>query len=291
MMQTSHANSQELPASRTLDAPSMKAASRGSWLRGTIQSRALYRALGMAFLLGCQLGMMAASASLHSPTIDEVRWLPAGIDHWHTGSFRAANVNPPFVRMLAASPYVWLYPDEFSRSNGDIDLVRAFGPRSFWFFILGRWACLPICVIGGYVCFRWARQLYGTTCAFMALSLWCFCPNILAHGQLIANDGAAASFGIAASYTYWRWLRSSSWQSAIVAGLVLGLAELMKMSLLVLFVAFPVIWAFWRLIGDDPKRLRDWLISALQLGLIVLLSIDLINAGYLCEGTGRRLGE
>lgn len=245
----------------------------------------------MVFLLGGQIGMMAASAPLHSPTIDEAKWLPAGIEHWRAGSFRAGNVNPPFVRMLAAAPLVWLYPDESSRSNDETGLVRALGPRSLWFFTLGRWACLPLSLIGGYVCFRWARQLYGTPCGFVALCLWCFCPNVLAHGQLIANDGAAASFGVAAGYAFWRWLRSSSWPSAISAGVVLGLAELMKMSLLVLFIAFPVVWVCWRLSGDDPKRLRGWLMSALQLGLILLLSIDVINAGYLCEGTGRRLGE
>ena len=56
------------------------------------------------------------------------------------------------------------------------DFLEANGPRSLGFFMVARWACIPFSILGGYVCFRWARDLYGVYAGFLALVLWCFCP-------------------------------------------------------------------------------------------------------------------
>ena len=47
----------------------------------------------------------------HSPTWDEVAFLPAGISHWQFGRFDLYNVNPPLVRMVAALPVVLATPE------------------------------------------------------------------------------------------------------------------------------------------------------------------------------------
>jgi hypothetical protein len=256
--------------------------------------RRLGRALGVLGLLCCQAVLLAWSASRHSPTIDEVRWLPAGIRHWQTGTFDSAIVNPPPVRLLAAAPVVWALAGERRADaalNDGGDLVRSYGPRSFWLFTLGRWACIPISLVGGFVCYSWARRLYGTVSGFVALTLWCFCPNILAHGQLISNDCAAAAFGIAATYTFWRWLKEPTWGLTIAAGLVLGLAELAKMSLLVLILALPVVWIVWRLTGEKKDGQVGWALSTAHLCCILFLALDVLNGGYLFEGTCRPLKE
>ena len=44
-------------------------------------------------------------------------------------------------------------------------------PRSFRLFTLGRWACIPFSLSGGYVCYRWARQWFGDAAGLMALAL------------------------------------------------------------------------------------------------------------------------
>jgi hypothetical protein len=252
------------------------------------------RMLGAACLLCCHAVLLAWSALLHSPTIDEVRWLPAGLHHWQTGTFTKAIVNPPLVRLIAAVPVLCTLAHEGALAQAGpnaTDLVRAYGLRAFWLFTIGRWACIPISLMGGYICYRWARQLYGTPSAFLALTLWCFSPNILAHGQIISNDCAAASFGVAASYTFWCWLRRPTWRTIVVAGFILGLAELAKMSLLILFVAFPAAWLIWRLTDDNRDQQARWLRSTAQLCCIFLLAIDVVNFGYLCEGTGQRLRD
>jgi len=74
--------------------------------------------------------------------------------------------------------------------------VAANGERVFRFHTLARWACVPFSLIGAYVCFRWASELYGQPAGITALALWCFSPNILGHAQLITPDAGAAAMGV-----------------------------------------------------------------------------------------------
>ena|ERR1700734_560425 len=37
--------------------------------------------------------------------------------------------------------------------NDRADFIRTYGPRSFWLFTIGRWACIPISLVGEYVCY------------------------------------------------------------------------------------------------------------------------------------------
>jgi hypothetical protein len=194
--------------------------------------------------------------------------------------------------MLAAAPVAWALGGERLAAgdpNDPRDLLRMYGSRLFWLFTLGRWACIPISVVGGVVCYRWAQRMYGTRAGLVALTLWCFCPNILAHGQLISNDCAAAAFGIAATYSFWLWLQEPTWGRTITAGLVLGVAELAKMSLLVLILAFPIVWVVWRSTGEQKEGRVGWTRSTVQLCCILFLALDVINVGYLAEGTCRPL--
>ena len=47
-------------------------------------------------------------------------------------------------------------------------------------------------LIGGLFCFAWSRELWQSNSAgLISLTLWCFEPNILAHGELITPDCAA----------------------------------------------------------------------------------------------------
>jgi len=108
----------------------------------------------------------------HSPTWDEPGHLAAGVSHWYFGNFDLYRVNPPLVRMIASLPILPLSP-EFDwplcstrpGARAEFDLARDWTSRlkneCLWFFTLARWACIPLSLIGAYVCYRWARELYG----------------------------------------------------------------------------------------------------------------------------------
>lgn len=54
-------------------------------------------------LLAIHTGLLAYSAYVHSPTLNEPGHLVAGLSHWKFGRFELYRVNPPLVR--ACPPY------------------------------------------------------------------------------------------------------------------------------------------------------------------------------------------
>ncbi|MBX3436646.1 MAG: phospholipid carrier-dependent glycosyltransferase [Planctomycetaceae bacterium] len=271
--------------------------------------------LVIAILLA-HAALLAYSATTHSPTIDEPGHLVAGLVHWEFGRFDVYKVNPPLVHYIAALPVIaagyeadWSefydHPGarpEFSMGSA---FIRANGERAIWLFTLARWACIPFSLVGGLFCFLWSRELWSSDLAgLVSLTLWCFEPNILAHGELITCDCAAASFGLGAGYYFWRWLRIPTWSRATTAGLTLGLALLTKTVWIILFGLWPVLWLFWRATfrfqisnlesspqPSPPATHHLPLSSFAQLAALLLLGLYLLNVGYVFDGTFTRLKD
>lgn len=253
-------------------------------------------------LLTVHAGLLAYGAVVHSPTYNEPAHLTAGISYWQFGRFDVYNVNPPLVRMVAALPVLLAGCEtdwkNFHKGPGarpemalGNDFCKANGARTVWLVTIARWACIPFSLLGGYVCFCWGRKLYGLAAGLLSLTLWCFCPNIIAHGQLITCDAAAAAFGVAACYTFWRWLKSPTWWNTISSGLVLGLAELTKQTLVVFFPLWPLLWLVYRWPDRRGMIRKDWLREFGMLCLRLMIALYVINLGYGFEGSFARLGD
>jgi Dolichyl-phosphate-mannose-protein mannosyltransferase len=265
------------------------------WLRHTAS-------VIFAVLLLVHTGLLAWSAWRHSPVLSETGHLPAGISHWQLGRFDLYRVNPPLVRLVAAVPVLWAEPaidwgsystDPTARgeARAAIDFAYVNGRRTFWLYTLGRWACIPFSWIGAWVCYRWARDLYGAWPGVVAAALWCFCPNILGNGSLMMPDMPCAALGAASCYAFWRWLKDPTWLRAGAAGVVLGLAELTKTTLLLFYPLWPLLWAGYRLSQAGKRPPRVWVREIGMLGVQMLVSLYVINLGYLFEGSGQRLAE
>ena len=155
--------------------------------------------------------------------------------------------------------------------------------------IAARWAILPFTVMGGLVCYLWARDLFGRKAGLTALCLWCFCPNILTWSSLVCTDGAAAAMGAAAGYTFWRWLRLPTWRRAMLAGLFMGLALLSKMTWLVLFTVWPAVWTVWR--GGGRSAAAAEKPGAARLAAVLLIGVYVVNLGYAFDGAMTPLGR
>lgn len=272
-----------------------------SHLQNLTPSQSACRAV-VAIVVCAHVGALAWSAGRHSPTMDEPAHLAAGMSHWHLGRFDLYKVNPPLVRMVAALPVLaarpaveWRRQSDSPEARPAVGIGRSFlmlnGQRSFFLFAMARWACIPFSVLGAWVCWRWAGELYGRAAGVLAATLWCASPNVIAHAQAITPDAAAAAMGAAAAYTFWRWLRRPTWSRAAAAGTVLGLAELTKTTWIVLFALWPLLWIAWRWpLWREPWR-RRWGGQAAQLGTILILGLYLINFGYGFEGSFKPLGD
>jgi dolichyl-phosphate-mannose-protein mannosyltransferase len=233
-----------------------------------------------------------------SPNINEPAHLYAGLVAWQTGRFDAYSVNPPLTRMVAALPGVLSRPDSIRLETEDSGPRAEFrqGRRFFMNhkqFALsrltwGRWACLPLSLLGGYICFQWARELHGTAAGLIAMTLWAFSPNLLAWDATICPDAHAASIGITANYCFWKWLRDPSWGWTLTAGVAFGLALLTKMTWILLFGLWPLIWLIW--LTDEATR-QHWKRRLCQLAATMLFGLFVLNLGYGFEGTFTQLGE
>ncbi len=151
----------------------------------------------------------------HFATRNEVAHVPAGLAVWKTGTFTLYRVNPPLPRMLvvlsvlAAQPQTdfddlsdapelrqkWNAARRFADANAlnYMDLIR-----------LARLAGVAWSLLGGWFVYRWTGELYGKRAGLVALALWCFGPNIIAHAQLVTADMPATVSGLAATYVFWR---------------------------------------------------------------------------------------
>lgn len=255
-----------------------------------------------ALLLTIHASLLASEARVHCPTLNEPGHLVAGISNWRFGRFDVYKVNPPLPRMIAALPILaagcktdWgvFYEGVGARSEFALgeNFVAANEERSVWIFTLARWACVPLSLLGGYVCFHWARELYGLAAGLLALTLWCFCPNMLAHGALITSDSSATALGLAACYTFWRWLRRPTWWHTLISGLVFGLAELSKSTLIIFFPLWPILWLVYRWPHRCNMQGRDYVRELTMLIMRTVLSVYVINLGYGFEESGIRLGD
>jgi 4-amino-4-deoxy-L-arabinose transferase-like glycosyltransferase len=260
----------------------------------------------LVLLLVIHAGLLAWIDARNSPNPDETAHLAAGINIWQSERFSLYPVNPPLVRAVAALPVVYggvpgqwkaLHDARYRAYGSDrpewsigIQLVKDNPERAMWFFTLARWACIPLSLMGGYVCWRWAGELYGESAAALALALWVLSPNVMAWSATICPDVAAASFGVMGCYFFWRWLKEPDWLGALLTGSLLGLAELTKMTWVILFAVWPCVWLMWRLKQRRAGR-PPWPKEALKLVVILAIGLFVLNLGYSFDGTFTRLGE
>eukprot|EP00456_Euglypha_rotunda_P072801 TRINITY_DN65_c0_g1_i1.p1 TRINITY_DN65_c0_g1~~TRINITY_DN65_c0_g1_i1.p1 ORF type:complete len:627 (-),score=75.43 TRINITY_DN65_c0_g1_i1:2059-3939(-) len=265
-------------------------------------------------------GMLGWISAVNSPNLDEPAHLMAGVSHWKSGRFVLYRVNPPLVRMVAAIPTLmtdvpsdgvaWNVADLYSRPEFIIGSQFVKNERMAQRYImLARWACVPLCLVGPWIVFLWARNLYGPAAGLTALCLYCFCPNCIAWGASITPDAVGASFGVMAAYLFWKWLEEPTWNRSLWAGLGLGLAELTKGTWIVLFFVFPLVWLIHSLASfvqckqtrpqDTPpsdsiehvKPITSRVTQFWQLTLILSGGLYLLNLGFAFEGSFKPLRE
>ncbi|MHB1559207.1 MAG: ArnT family glycosyltransferase [Isosphaeraceae bacterium] len=249
--------------------------------------------------------LAARSLLVENATVDEVVHLPAGITYWQKGTFRLYHHNPPLFKLAAALPVLMMGPMTeplyLHTSWTGKDPSQTTFSQFFAILNAGRYLemlqlarlTMPIfTMLGGLVVFAWSARLYGSLAGLLSLALWVFCPNILAHGRLITSDASSTVMGVAATYAFWRYLSGPSWRRAVVAGIVLGIAQLSKFSMILLYGAWPLLWLMRLALTGRPESTVRFAARSLAHGIaIVALSILTIDVGYGFEGVGTRLGD
>lgn len=253
--------------------------------------------VGLLSLHAILLCFMAAN---DTPNEDEIGHLGAGISHLQTGGFRAFNVNPPLVRVVAVMPAylcgvrvadMGMEPGPFSRPEFELgkQVVQEHADSYMGYLFAARCMVAPLSIVGALSACRWATKLYGRVGGLLTLFTWTFCPSMLAYGHLITPDMGAAALGCLACFLFYEWLTAPSWLGASLAGIGFGLALLAKSTWLILFAAWPAAWLVWQ--ATTPTAITQRTGTALQLGMALAIGLLVVNAGYGFEGSGTPLSH
>lgn len=258
-----------------------------------------YRLL-LGTMLLVHVALLTWNACWMSPTLDEPAHIVAGLSHWQKGDFTLYRVNPPLVRLVATAPLVFAgcefdFPevlnDQFSRNEfwlGE-QFISQNGRSALWLVMTARLACIPFSILAALTCYWWGKELFGRSSGILSCSLWCFSPMVLGHASLLTPDAPAAALGILACFTFWQWLKQPTWRRTIFAGLILGLAELCKTTLIVLYPLWPILWIIYRWQERQRMTNKQWWNESIMLVSRMLIGIYIINLGYLGQGSFKPL--
>jgi hypothetical protein len=252
-------------------------------------------------LLFTQSSLLAYLSWSTAPNRTEAGHIGAAVYLWHTGKFDVFHVNPPLTRAVAGMPvalfcnptYDWKPYSPRPQDRSEWALGTAFIAANeldnlrLYIFLM-RLACIPLVLLGGYFGYRFASELYGQWSGVTFLILWTFSPLILGWGATICPDVAASSMGIVGLYTFWRWLKTPTWKTAVIAGLCLGLMPLTKITWISAFPIWCLLFALWKISGSKQRELR---LSRKQFAALLLIAVWVINSGYLYDGTFRQLKD
>ena len=151
----------------------------------------------------------------------------------------------------------------------------------------GRYVTLIICLLTGFFIYRWSKELFGENAAIFSLFLFVFCPNLNGHGILLTTDAFTALFTISTFYFFWKFSNQSGWKYFILFSLSLAVAQLVKYTMLHLFILLAAI-SVLQLI-KRKTLISNWKINLKRLAVLSTIILIVINTGYFFNNTGRSL--
>jgi len=248
-----------------------------------------------ALLLIFMAVLAIGSITDDSLTMDELAHLPSGYSYLTQRDMRLNPEHPPLMKDLAGFPLLFIegikFPSEIKDWKEDVNGQWGFGNEFlfktgnpadkmiFW----GRIPMIALLILLGFYVFRWTRELFGNKAGLLSLFLYSFSPTLLAHGGLVTTDVAAAFGVVVATYYFVKFLKDSSKGNLIKAGVALGIAELLKFSLILLFPFFGLLVLVWAI--TKSLNFKEFLrIFFRYVGfyiLIVIVSFAVIWAFYL----------
>ncbi|MFJ8487246.1 ArnT family glycosyltransferase [Streptomyces sp. NPDC094038] len=251
-------------------------------LAAALRTRRRWLVPVLAVLLLAQLAAaMVTTAVQQTPTIDEPVYVATATDYLHEHRLRYNTEHPPLGKLVimaglaVADPH---YDPSYRGDQGQVGrhLLYSSG-NDPWRVML--WARLPVIVLTllfGLVAFAFAREVLGTAAGLLALALYSFSPDVVAHGSLATLDVPSAGFVLTAAWLVWRARRRPRLYLPL-AGAALGASVATKMSAL---PAIPVLVALavvsvW---GARPGRALRALAAA---AVVAVTAVAVVWLSYL----------
>lgn len=199
-----------------------------------------------ALLIAIMSILTIASAWNESPIIDELAHIPAGYSYVKYQDYRLNPEHPPLPKILAGAALLPLNPNfPTGEKAWTIDVNGQWDTGWRFFYSSGndaetliRAARMPmviLLIVLGIFMYSWTKKEYGPLAGLIALALFSFSPNFIAHGRYVTTDIAAVLGIVIGLYYFTKFLRVSSIKNALIAGVALGVAMVLKFSVFILY--------------------------------------------------------
>ncbi|MGD0831700.1 MAG: phospholipid carrier-dependent glycosyltransferase [Terracidiphilus sp.] len=187
-------------------------------------------------------------ARQQSQTPDEANHLLGGVRYWKYGDFGTNPEHPPFAKLVAALPvlsvpsppaipYTMFFKME-NFSSGTKFLYNHDADEMLW---RSRVAISVFTFALALLVLAAGAEMFGASTGLVALLIFAFEPNLLAHGAMVTTDAALTCCFFAAVYAYYRWRKHPTKWRIILCGIAAGLAVGAKHSGLFLFPVLAVL--------------------------------------------------
>jgi tetratricopeptide (TPR) repeat protein len=256
------------------------------------KNRTLFVA-AVILLLGIYLAELIVPAWRQSPTFDECAHIYSGYGYWKRADFGMNPEHPPLVKLLAAVPLLGMHLQYPLPPAGFFKMSEYDGAQQFLYsndadaiLFRTRMAAATLGLAAASLVFVAAYEMFGAVPALLALLLFVFEPNLIAHGSLVTTDMGMTLFLFATVYAFYRYVRKPSWSRLVVTGVAGGLALATKHSGVLCLPILPLLALFEVLRKDTSSKLGEGgrgkhaLRLAASLVAIGLISIAVLWASY-----------
>lgn len=237
-----------------------------------------------------------------SHTCDEIAHLSSGYSYWKFNEYRLQPENGNLPQRLAGFPLLtrrvnWPPLDQpgqqrFGAFRVGQQLFFGSGNDPEQLVHLGRFGVLIAGLGLGLVVYFWSRRLHGVRGGLLSLTMFSFCPTMLAHGAMITSDMTAALFFLLACWAFWTLPAHVTIGRCLVAGAALAGLCLSKHSA-PLFAPMAMILLLLRIIDSRPlpfvrgaiplspsARLKRGMRLAIAVAAVIFVAWAIIWAAY-----------
>ncbi|MFJ8917585.1 ArnT family glycosyltransferase [Amycolatopsis sp. NPDC102389] len=229
------------------------------WVRR--HQRWLYAGVVIALLTQMAI-VMITTAVEQSPTIDEPVYVGTAVVYLEEHSLRYNPEHPPLGKLIIAAGVAFTDPKitpGFAGHEWELGkhVVYEAGNDPDRLMLFARLPVILLTLLFGLVVFAFASDLAGRAGGLLALTLFTFSPDVIAHGSLATLDVPVAGFLLTSVWLVWRARRRPGLYLPL-AGLALGAATATKvLSLVAVPVLIPLavlsVWHARRARGLDLK--------------------------------------
>ncbi len=248
-------------------------------------------AVCVAALLAVMAVAMVTTALQQTPTIDEPVYVGAAAVYQREHSLHLNPEHPPLGKLIMGVGLAIARPRLDAGFAGTQEatgrhLLYESGNDAQRVLLAARLAMIVLTLLFGLVVFAFASDLAGRTGGLLALALYAFSPDVIAHGSLATLDVPAAGFLLTSVWLLWR-ARRRPLPCLPLAGAALGAAVATKMTMLAA-VPVLVVLAAWsatrstdRESSEEPTR-RGFAVRGVGAATgILLIAVAVVWASYL----------